>query len=117
MLPVCFMNHEAKDRTPMEPNSVKFDPLLGNWKTEGTKLLIVLSLMVISAGTLAALKAIFHPPDTIDFDFSWTCGFQFMMLYLMGDSILRLKTHRLVLYVLVIAIWTTTVFFAFDMWL
>ena len=101
----------------MEPNSVRFDPLFGDWKTEGRKLLIVLSIIVISALTLITLKAIFQPPDTIDFDFGWTCGFQFMLLFMMGDAVPRLSIGRLVYTVFIVAIWTTSVFFAFDLWL
>lgn len=102
----------------MEQDSPKTNPTKDDdWRTAGKKVFIVLSLMLISAGTLAALKTFFHPPESMDFDFGWTCGFQFMMLYMMGDAILRQSVVRVVLFVFFIAIWTTAIFFASDMWL
>lgn len=102
----------------MEPESKKTELTSSDdWNILGRKLLITISLIIISGATLVALKAIFHPPDSIDFDFGWTCGFQFLMLYSIGDAILKQTTRRLVLYVFIMAIWTTSVFFAFDMWL
>ncbi|MBE0642995.1 MAG: hypothetical protein IH600_02850 [Bacteroidetes bacterium] len=104
--------------TSMEPNGAIIPPRhVDGWQHAGRKLAIILSLMIISGATLATLKAIFHPPDTIDFDFGWTCGFQFMMLYFMGESIARLKPWRIVVFVFFLAIWTTSIFFVFDVWL
>jgi hypothetical protein len=99
----------------MEPNSVKFDPIFGDdWKPIGRKMLIVFSIMIVSAVTLSALKSIFHPPDSIDFDYSWICGFQFMLLFLGGDQLMGLKTTRLILFATIIAITTTAIFFTSD---
>lgn len=86
-----------------------------NLMTAGKKMIVVMLIILVSGATLLALISIFQPADNLDFEFSWIVGFQFMMLFVMDMRNAKLEIGRLSIGPTLMAVLTTSIFFAFGM--
>jgi hypothetical protein len=83
----------------------------------GRRYLVVFVVLGVSAITLYLLETMIRPVDGELSSLEWIIGFQYMVLYVMGERRMPATISRLIVSEAIYSILTVFVFYAFDAWL
>ena len=86
-----------------------------NLISTGKRLLVMMTVVIVSGATMLGLIGIFHPVEPLHLDIGWIIGLQFGLLFVLDVRVAEQKIGRLLLASVLIAISTPSFFFAFDM--